>query len=100
MSALMFAAAVGAGAADGAGAAVVGAVFAGADAAEAGCAGAAGAAPASAVSSIKISDPSETLSPTLALSSFTTPLAGAGTSSVALSDSSVTSGSSGFTVSP
>jgi hypothetical protein len=40
------------------------------------------------------------LSPTLTLTSFTVPAAGEGTSIVALSDSSVSSGSSGFTLSP
>ena len=44
--------------------------------------------------------PCATLSPTLTLSSCTTPANGAGTSIVALSDSSVTSGSSSATVSP
>ena len=44
--------------------------------------------------------PSLTLSPTLTLMSFTMPAAGAGTSIVALSDSSETSGSSAFTLSP
>ncbi len=44
--------------------------------------------------------PFDTLSPTLSLSSFTTPACGAGTSIVALSDSSVMSGSSFFTLSP
>src|SRR5206468_12391032 len=39
-------------------------------------------------------------SPTLTFNSFTTPPSGAGTSIVALSDSSVTSGSSPLTVSP
>jgi hypothetical protein len=44
--------------------------------------------------------PSDTVSPTLTLSSLTTPAAGEGTSIVALSDSSVISGSSGCTWSP
>ena len=44
--------------------------------------------------------PWETLSPTLIFTSFTTPASGAGTSIVALSDSSVTSESSALTVSP
>ena len=44
--------------------------------------------------------PSLTVSPSLTLSSFTVPAEGAGTSIVALSDSSETSGSSGFTESP
>src|SRR6185503_21059448 len=79
--------------------------FAGAGAA-AGCAGwlAAGAAAAvpapSVASSVSTAVPSETLSPTLILSSFTTPATGDGTSIVALSDSSETSGSSLLTVSP
>src|SRR5205085_6182406 len=88
------------GAAGAAGAAAAGG---GADAPEPDCAaGAADSAPvvASATSTVNNSEPSETLSPTLALSSFITPLMGAGTSRVALSDSSVTSESSGFTVSP
>src|SRR5262245_44126138 len=57
------------------------------------------AAPPSA-SSVRISVPSETLSPFLSLSSLITPACGAGTSIVALSDSSVMSGSSFFTLSP
>ena len=44
--------------------------------------------------------PSDTLSPTLTFNSFTTPAAGDGTSIVALSDSSETSGSSLLTASP
>src|SRR5437763_1373605 len=44
--------------------------------------------------------PSETLSPTLTLSSATLPATGEGTSIVALSDSSVTSGFSVLTASP
>src|SRR5437762_579064 len=52
------------------------------------------------VESVRISEPSETLSPTLTLSARTVPASGAGTSIVALSDSSVTSGSSGLTRSP
>ena len=44
--------------------------------------------------------PSLTLSPTLTAMALTTPPRGAGTSIVALSDSSETSGSSAFTVSP
>src|SRR5262245_12950373 len=47
-----------------------------------------------------ISVPSETLSPTFTFNSATVPDSGAGTSIVALSDSSVTSGSSAFTASP
>src|SRR5262249_31429624 len=58
------------------------------------------AAPAPCVSSVRMGLPSLTLSPTLTLSSFTTPAEGAGTSIVALSDSSVMSGSSAFTASP
>ena len=54
----------------------------------------------SAASSTTISVPSLTLSPSLTLTSFTVPAAGAGTSIVALSDSSVTSESSAATVSP
>src|SRR5208282_1158755 len=55
---------------------------------------------AAAASRVRIGLPSLTLSPILTLSSLTTPAAGAGTSMVALSDSSVTSESSAFTVSP
>jgi hypothetical protein len=44
--------------------------------------------------------PSRTLSPILTRTSFTVPARGDGTSIVALSDSSVTSGSSTLTVSP
>src|SRR5207249_5945303 len=58
------------------------------------------AAGAAVVSRVRITLPSLTLSPTLTLSSLTVPADGAGTSIVALSDSSVTSGSSGFTASP
>src|SRR5205823_8053242 len=58
------------------------------------------AAPAPFVSSVRINPPSLTLSPTRSLRSFTTPADGDGTSIVALSDSSVTSASSGFTASP
>src|SRR5688572_5135523 len=61
---------------------------------------AAGAAVASPVASTKITEPSLTLSPTLTWIALTTPDSGAGTSIVALSDSSETSGSSAFTVSP
>src|SRR5215831_6032108 len=77
------------------------AAAAGADAAAGGgrAAGAGLAAP-SAASRTRITLPSLTLSPTLARSSFTVPALGAGTSIVALSDSSVTSGSSGLTASP
>src|SRR5207249_11003882 len=58
------------------------------------------AACASAASSMSKTVPSLTLSPSLTFISFTTPAEGDGTSMVALSDSSVTSGSSAFTVSP
>src|SRR5882762_804154 len=51
-------------------------------------------------SSSRITLPSLTLSPTLTFNCATVPAAGAGTSIVALSDSSVTSGSSGLTLSP
>ena len=51
-------------------------------------------------SSTTISEPSLTLSPSLTCTSLTVPPAGAGTSIVALSDSSVTSESSAFTTSP
>src|SRR5258705_65547 len=57
------------------------------------------AAPPS-VTSVNTTAPSETLSPTLTTMSRTVPPRGAGTSIVALSDSSVTSASSGLTVSP
>src|SRR5271155_1304438 len=53
-----------------------------------------------AASRVRIALPSLTLSPTLTLSSLTVPATGAGTSMVALSDSSVTSESSAFTTSP
>ena len=49
---------------------------------------------------MRITLPSLTLSPNLTLSSCTLPANGAGTSIVALSDSSVTSESSAFTLSP
>src|SRR5947208_205999 len=52
------------------------------------------------VASVRITVPSETLSPTFTASFCTVPPSGAGTSIVALSDSRVTSGSSAFTVSP
>ncbi len=52
------------------------------------------------VVTVAITLPFETLSPTLTLTSFTTPPADAGTSIVALSDSSVTSGVSFAIVSP
>src|SRR4051812_38524300 len=51
-------------------------------------------------SSVRMTVPSETVSPTDTLSSPTVPAAGDGTSIVALSDSSVMSGSSSATVSP
>jgi pyruvate/2-oxoglutarate dehydrogenase complex dihydrolipoamide acyltransferase (E2) component len=57
-------------------------------------------APAAADSRVRITTPSATLSPSLTLSSRTVPAAGEGTSIVALSDSSVTSGSSALTTSP
>ena len=67
-----------------------------------GDAGAAGApaAPASPVARLRITVPSLTLSPMPSFSSLTVPDSGAGTSIVALSDSSEISGSSAFTVSP
>src|SRR5215475_9260245 len=52
-------------------------------------------APAAAASRVRITLPSLTLSPIFTRSSFTVPAAGEGTSIVALSDSRVTSGSSG-----
>ena len=52
------------------------------------------------VDSARMTLPSLTLSPILTRISCTTPPSGAGTSIVALSDSSETSGSSAFTVSP
>src|ERR1700722_8408787 len=58
------------------------------------------AAGASPVASVRMMTPCDTLSPTLTLISWTTPPSGAGTSIVALSDSSVISGSSALTVSP
>src|SRR6185503_978985 len=99
---------VAAGADDGAAAAGCAAAAGGGDGAWAGCAAAgcvagaagAGAAADSAASSINTSVPSETLSPTLTLISLTTPDFGAGTSIVALSDSSAISGSSALTLSP
>ena len=57
-----------------------------------------GATPAA--SSVATSVPSATLSPTLTLTAAIFPAAGDGTSIVALSDSSVTSGSSTLTTSP
>ena len=52
------------------------------------------------VSRVMTSTPSETLSPILTFNSLTTPDIGAGTSIVALSDSSVINGSSAVTLSP
>src|SRR5437773_1056587 len=52
------------------------------------------------VSRVRMTLPSLTLSPTLTFNSLTVPADGAGTSIVALSDSSVTSESSAFTASP
>src|SRR5690349_7369833 len=67
----------------------------------AGLAGAcAGAGASAACSSVRIRWPSLTLSPTLTPTDLTVPAAGAGTSIVALSDSSVTSESSALTASP
>src|SRR5438105_14803958 len=60
----------------------------------------AGAAAATPVDNVRISVPSETLSPALSLSSAIVPPTGDGTSIVALSDSSVIGASSAFTVSP
>src|SRR5207244_636521 len=65
-----------------------------------GLAGCGAPAPAPSVSSVRITPPSLTLSPTRSLRSLTTPADGEGTSMVALSDSSVISESSGFTASP
>ena len=79
------------GAAAGAGAAV---------AAGASATGAAGASAAAAVSTSRMTPPSDTLSPTLTLTSLTTPAASAGTSMVALSVSSVIRVSSTAMVSP
>src|SRR5579859_1322956 len=81
-----------AGAALAAGAAALGAgagFAAGAGAATAG-AGADFAAPASALSIVATTEPSDSSSPTLTLISLIVPANGAGTSIVALSDSSVT----------
>src|SRR5688500_17093709 len=80
---------------EGAAGAVAALLGAGAGAAAAGC----GFAP-SVLSRVRISEASFTLSQTLTLSIFTTPADGEGTSIVALSDSSVTSESSAFTLSP
>ena len=55
---------------------------------------------AAALSSNRTREPSETLSPTLTLSSLTVPATGEGTSMVALSDSSVISASSALMASP
>src|SRR6516164_1018686 len=59
-----------------------------------------GAAAAPSTSSIRMGDPSLTLSPILTASDLTTPAAGEGTSMDALSDSSVTSGASAVMCSP
>src|ERR1700676_3021384 len=72
---------------------------AGAAVAAAACAGAAEAR-ASDASRTTITFPSLTLSPSLTFTSLITPAEGEGTSMVAFSDSSVTSESSAFTVSP
>src|SRR5437588_9323847 len=56
--------------------------------------------PAESVSSVSSTLPSETRSPILTQSCFTTPATGAGTSISALSDYSVTTGSSGAGSSP
>ena len=64
------------------------------------CSGAAAPAPSPDASSVSSTEPSETLSPTLTVMSATLPAAGDGTSIVALSDSSTTSGSSTATSSP
>src|ERR1700694_1223828 len=64
------------------------------------CAGFEVAAAVPPESSVRITFPSLTLSPSLTLTSLTVPAAGEGTSIVALSDSNVTSESSAFTVSP
>ena len=69
---------------------------AGADAAATGCA----VASAPAAASFTTTLPSDSLSPTLTMTSATTPSAEDGTSSVALSDSRVTRPWSFFTVSP
>ena len=58
------------------------------------------AAPPSAASSVTITEPFDTRSPSLTLISLIVPGNGAGTSTVALSDSSVTSGASLATTSP
>src|SRR5437867_1079139 len=76
-----------------------------ADGAAIGAAGAlagvgAAAAAATPVDNVRIRVPSETLSPTLTFSSAIVPPTGDGTSIVALSDSTVINGSSGFTASP
>src|SRR5437763_15340 len=76
-----------------------------ADGAAIGAAGAlpaagAGAAAATPVDSVRMSVPSETLSPTLTAIAFTTPSTGDGTSIVALSDSSVAIGASLLIASP
>ena len=81
------------------GALATGALAAG-DGARFASAAAAAAFAASAASSTRIALPSETLSPTLTRTSFTTPADGDGISIVALSLSSVTSDCSTATVSP
>src|ERR1700674_1367713 len=69
--------------------------------AAAGCAGEAALPPlAASASSVTMTLPSLTLSPSLTLTSLTIPADGEGTSIVALSDSSVTSESSALTLSP
>jgi pyruvate dehydrogenase E1 component len=55
---------------------------------------------ASIISKTRITEPCETLSPTLIFTSFTTPASDEGTSIVALSDSKVTKGESTLMVSP
>src|SRR5204863_9860885 len=60
------------------------------------CSAGASPSPSTVISAV----PCDTWSPTCTLISFTMPANGAGTSIVALSDSSVTSGSSAATVSP
>src|SRR5215468_516099 len=82
----------------GAGAGCGAAVGAAGGSAFAGSLGATDAAPTA--SSVSIRLPSLTLSPTLTFTALTVPAAGAGTSIVALSDSSVISASSAFTASP
>ena len=71
-----------------------------AGAAATGAAASAGAAAAAPVSTVTTTEPSDTLSPTLILTSFTTPATSAGTSMVALSVSKVIKVSSTAMVSP